>query len=92
MEEYLERPPLNVTLYDDVAPVCYDAMWTLALALNNTITGYCWREGEERGGGRGVREERGEGSEREERGERSEREERGEGSDGEKREKDGGAW
>jgi gamma-aminobutyric acid type B receptor len=38
VEEYLERPPLNVTLYDDVAPVCYDAMWTLALALNNTIT------------------------------------------------------
>ena len=37
--EYLNQPPLNLTLYDDVAPVCYDAMWTLALALNRTIAG-----------------------------------------------------
>lgn len=34
---YLNKPPLNLSFYDDVAPVCYDAMWTLALALNNTI-------------------------------------------------------
>ena len=36
---YLDKLPLNLSFYDDVAPVCYDAMWTLALALNNTIEG-----------------------------------------------------
>ena len=38
-EDYLKQPPLNVNKTDDVAPVCYDAMWTLALALNKTIAG-----------------------------------------------------
>ena len=33
------KPPLNLTVYDDLAPVCFDAMWTLALALNSTIQG-----------------------------------------------------
>lgn len=38
-EEYLEQPPLKVHQRDDVAPVCYDAMWSFALALNKTIAG-----------------------------------------------------
>ena len=36
---YIDKPPLYIEFTDDVAPVCYDAMWTLALALNNTIEG-----------------------------------------------------
>lgn len=39
VDNYLNIPPLNLELYDDVAPVCYDAMWTLALAINKTIAG-----------------------------------------------------
>ena len=38
-EDLKGKPPLNLSSFDDVAPVCYDAMWTFALALNNTIEG-----------------------------------------------------
>jgi gamma-aminobutyric acid type B receptor len=34
--EYDGRPPLNTTV-DDLSPVCYDAMFTFAYALNSTI-------------------------------------------------------
>ena len=37
--EYLGRPPLNISVVDDLSPVCYDAMYTFAYALNNTING-----------------------------------------------------
>ena len=40
-KRYLDVPPLNVSMADFVAPVCYDAMWSLALAINSTITGTC---------------------------------------------------
>ena len=37
--DYVNKPPLNLSMDDDLAPVCYDAMWTFALALNTTMTG-----------------------------------------------------
>ena len=38
-KQYVNRPPLNLSSVDDLSPVCYDAMWTFAYALNNTIAG-----------------------------------------------------
>ena len=32
-------PPLNIVSKHKSAPTCYDAMWTLARALNSTIRG-----------------------------------------------------
>ena len=38
-EQYVGRPPLNLSHADDISPDCYDAMWTFANALNSTIAG-----------------------------------------------------
>ena len=38
-EQYVGRPPLNLSFADAVSPNCYDAMWTFAYALNSTIAG-----------------------------------------------------
>ena len=37
----LMSPPLNIVSKHKSAPTCYDAMWTLARAINLTINGQC---------------------------------------------------
>ena len=39
MREEVGKPPLNLSSSDDLAPACYDGMWTFAYALNRTIAG-----------------------------------------------------
>ena len=38
-EEYIDKPPLNLSSSDDLSSTCYDAMWTFANALKRTIAG-----------------------------------------------------
>ena len=37
--DYVNTPPLNMSMDCDLAAVCYGAMWTFALTPNKTIMG-----------------------------------------------------